>query len=141
VSDLVEYSAPVPRRWSLLLIVGGVLVAAAVGTGVWIRSSALAEVYLTAVAISFIALAAAILVVLVLFMPTRIEIHPGEVQLVAPRTVTRYVPGDMLVRRSHPGGLFSFERRQTGRVLARFQPPDPEAAIAAFTTAGVEVVS
>jgi hypothetical protein len=140
MTDEVVYSAPVPRRWSVLFIVGGVLVASAIGFGEWLQSSTLTSVYLTATAFSFVLVAAAILVALALFLPNRIEIRPDEIQLVARRTVSRYVPEEMRVRRSHPGGTFSFERRKTGRVLARFQPTDPEAAVVAFSNAGVEVV-
>ncbi len=94
---------------------------------------------LAATLVTLTILFAGIAVVLRAFVPTRIEVGESRVRLVAPRTETTYDPATVVLV-CQPTGVFAFVREQSGRVLARFVPPDPEAAREAFTAVGVRVV-
>jgi hypothetical protein len=133
------YSCPVRRRNGIVVLLVVLGIACVVGT-FFMKASTFGGALAVATLITGVALFGGIALVLVLFTPTRIEVGEAGVRLVAPRTETRYDSTTVLVQRSPTTGTFAFGRAATGRVLARFVPPDPEAAVAAFEAAGVRVV-
>jgi hypothetical protein len=140
VDAVPAYSCPVRRHNQI--VVSLVAVAIACGVGIFFTtSSTYGGAFAAATLITGVALFGGLAIVLSLFTPTHIEV--GEdlvVRLVAPRTQTTYDPETVVVQRSPTTGTFAFGRAATGRVLARFVPPNPEAAVEAFTAAGVRVV-
>jgi hypothetical protein len=92
-----------------------------------------------ATAITGVVLFGGLAVVLHEFVPTHIEVSAAQVRLVAPRTETTYDPATVVLRPEATGG-YAFTREKTGRVLARFDPPDRDAAEAAFGQAGVRLI-
>ena len=134
------YSCPVRRRNGIVSAVIAVGIACIVGL-FFTTPSTFGGALAVATLITGVALFGGITLVLVLFTPTHIEVgEDGVVRLVAPRTETRYDSATVILQRSPTTGTFAFGRAATGRVLARFVPPDPEAAVAAFEAAGVRVV-
>ncbi len=136
--DAPRYTAPVQRRSGI--VVGCVVIAIASAVGFFFTKKAtfggaLLAATLVTLTIMFIGLA----VVLRLFVPTHIEVGETEIRLVAPRTESTYDPTTVVLR-PEPTGAYAFVREKTGRVLARFVPADPDAAVAAFSAAGVRVV-
>ncbi len=132
-----RYTSPVQRRGAIVVGCAVIAIASAVGFFVTKKATfggALLAATLVTLAVLFTGLA----VVLRLFVPTHIEVGETRIRLVAPRTETTYDPTTVVLVRQ-PTGVFAFIRENTGRVLARFVPPDPDAAVAAFTAAGVRV--
>lgn len=138
--ESVLYSAPVLRRSVPMLVVAAIvlagLVALAVSHGSSTYSSAITTAFFATVVVAGIGFA----IVLMLLLPTRVEVTARRVRLVARRALTTYEPGQMVLRQ-RADGAFEFVRKRTGRVLTRFRAADADAARAAFATAGVEVVA
>lgn len=132
------YSCPVRRHSGMVVFFSLCAVACAVGIG-FIRRSSFGGALAAATAITGVVLFGGIAVVLHIFVPTRVEVDGTEVRLIAPRTETSYDPATLVLGRNATG-TYAMAREKTGRVLARFVPPDPDAAIAAFTAAGVHVL-
>jgi hypothetical protein len=139
VDDAPIYSCPTRRRGALV----GIFAVCAVGCAVVIplaKWSTFGGALTAATAITGVVLFGGLAFVLHAFVPTRIEVRDARVRLIAPRTETNYEPASVGLRREG-GSTYAFIRRTTGRVLARFDPPDRVAAEAAFERAGVSVVS
>jgi hypothetical protein len=138
--ESVVYTAPVLRRWSVFGLVGGLVVVAIVLLVTYGKNQTWNDAFVTALFITLGVLALIILLVLALTMPTRIEVTERRIRLVAPRAISRYEPGEMVIRRTMRTD-FALVRKRTGRTLARFRPPDAEQAAAAFTAVGAQIVN
>ena len=134
----MTYAAPVRRRRLALVVVGAVAIASFVGLGTIFSNASYGKAFVSALLITAAAVATGVFVVLVLLMPTHVEVDGNEIRLVAPRTTTRYVPAEMAIR-LRPDGDFALVRMRTGRTLAVFSPSDPAAAESAFTAAGAQI--
>jgi hypothetical protein len=129
----MPYTAPVLRRRSFVLGILGTWIAFLVGLFVMAFDFVFVAVFFSiAVASVFVAIA------LYLFMPTHIDVEPAQITLVARRTTTTYLPGDMAIRRKRPG-QWAFIRRRTGRTLAVFGDRDDATVEQIFGAAGVEI--
>jgi hypothetical protein len=138
--EAVLYSAPVLRRSVPMLVVGAIAVAGLVALAVSHGSSTYSSAFTTALFATVIVAGIGFEIVLMELLPTRVDVTATRVRLVAPRALTTYEPGQMVLRQ-RTDGAFEFVRKRTGRVLARFRAADADAARAAFATAGVEVVA
>jgi hypothetical protein len=139
VDDAPIYTCPTRRRGALV----GLFAVCAVGCAVVIplaKWSTFGGALAAATAITGVGLFSGLAFVLHAFVPTRIEVGDTRVRLVAPRTETNYEPASVGLRRE-AANTYAFVRRSTGRVLARFDPPDGAAAEAAFERAGVSLLS
>lgn len=134
----MTYAAPVRRRRLALTVVGAVAVASFVGLGTIFSNASYGKAFVSALLITGGAVATGVFVVLVLFMPTRVEVDGNEIRLIAPRTTTRYVPTEMAIKH-RPDGDFALIRVRTGRTLAVFSPSDPATAEAAFAAVGTQI--
>jgi hypothetical protein len=128
------FSARVQQRRVFVVGVLGVWVAFAISVFVSDDLGVLALTYTLAAAGVLVAIG------LFLFAPTRIEIAPDAIRLVARRTTTTYVPDEMIVLRLGPG-RFALVRPATNRTLAVFRSGDEAEARAALEAAGARVVS
>ena len=138
--ESVLYSAPVLRRSVPMLVVGVIAVGGLVALAVSHGSSTYSSAFTTALFATITLAGIGFEIVLMLLLPTRVEVTAERVRLVARRAVTTYEPGQMVLRQ-RADGAFEFIRKRTGRVLARFRVANADAARAAFATAGVEVVA
>jgi hypothetical protein len=127
----------------VLVVVGAIFVATAVFLGTMFSNESYGGAFTSALLITGVLSSGSVFVVLLWFMPTRIEVDApatgeSEIRLVAPRATTRYVPAVMGIR-PEPNGDFALVRIRTGRKLAVFQPADPFAAVDAFAAAGAKI--
>jgi hypothetical protein len=137
VTDAI-YSAPVRRNGPAFAVVGGLALAVGAGFGLIDRNNSFGGALLTATLLTLGALVFGVLVIFALLLPNRIEVEGDEIRLVARRSVSKYVPAEMVVRRQ-PTGDFAFFRKKTGRRLALFQDEEPARVAEVFGAAGAEV--
>jgi hypothetical protein len=126
-----------------LLVVAATFIATAAFLGSMFSNTSYGGAFGSALLITGVLLSGGAFVVLLCMMPTRIEVDaprtgPGEIRLIAPRSTSRYVPGEMTIR-PEPNGDFSLVRTRTGRKIAAFMAADPAAAVQAFGAAGAQI--